>query len=175
MNEMRSGRLLATADSLIEEFLSDENYRVEDNGRIYTKLSDNGAVVTNSWRQKYINKSNGYEKISYKNKSLSVHRIVFRKYVGSLSEDLTINHKDGNPLNNHFENLELVPQGQNNLHSYRVVGKKPVYGNTVINFDIADEIRAKKKLGITHKILCKEYGLSKGHISEIVNNKIWTR
>jgi hypothetical protein len=103
------------------------------------------------------------------------HRIIYRKYVGPLSKNLTINHKDGNPSNNHFSNLELVSQSENNLHSYKNLGKKAVYGNTVINFDIADEIRGKKKLGLTHRELCLQYGLSKGHISEIVNNKIWIR
>lgn len=172
-----SNKVLATNDSFIEDLINDSNYQINSDGSILTLITTTGKIsVGGNWRFLSVRTTrNGYADIAYKNKKLLLHRVVYRKFIGPLNDTLTINHKDGNPLNNNISNLELVSQSENNTHRFRVLGHKPVYGNTVIIFDIADEIREKKKQGLTHKQLCQEYNLSKGHISEIVNNKIWVR
>jgi len=171
---MRSGKLKASNDYLINELINDANYDLREDGTIYTLIQCTGKrSVVDNWRVLGYKKTDeNYIVIAYKNKRLQLGRVIYAKFNGTLQEDLTVNHKDGNPSNNHKDNLELVTQSENNKHAYKL-GKKPVYGNTVLSFEIANEIREKKKLGLTHKQLCEEYGLSKGHISEIVNNKIW--
>ena len=43
---------------------------------------------------------------------------------GYSEEKNTINHIDGNPLNNFYTNLEWVSQAENNLHAYRVLHRR---------------------------------------------------
>lgn len=172
---MRSGQLIASNDDLITEFINSDNYIIQRDGTILTKITTNGKGIMDTWRELYIYHRDGYKFVGYKSKRLSVHRIMYAKFNGPLEKDLMINHIDGNHSNNVPENLELVTQKVNNIHRFQTLGHKAVYGNTKLSFEIADEIREKKRQGKTHKELCEEYKISKGHVSEIVNNKIWVR
>lgn len=173
---MRSGQLIATNDSVIDDLLEDPDYKVYEEGTIYTLIQRTGKrSVSNNWRPLFImTNGNGYRATHYKGKYLQLHRIMYRKFVGPLQSDMVINHKDGNPLNNSPGNLELVTQSSNNTHSYRALNKKVVKRNDVLNFYIAENIRNLKKTGLTHKQLGEMFGISKGHVSQIINYKIWT-
>jgi len=173
---MRSGKLIATNDNYIEQFINDSNYRINSDGTIETCLSLNGASITNIWRKKAVQKnSDGYYRVGYKSKYLQLHRIIYRKFIGPLASDLTINHKDGNSLNNTPNNLELITCGENNLHAYRSNGRPAVIGNFKINQNIADCIRKDRTSGFTYKQLMKKYNISKTTCSYVCNNKIWIR
>lgn len=65
----------------------------------------------------YINlKANG--------KTLYAHRLVAMAWLNdSYFEGAEVNHRDGNSHNNRVENLEWVTRQENELHSYRVLGK----------------------------------------------------
>jgi hypothetical protein len=55
----------------------------------------------------------------YKNKSrksYQVHRLVAMTYIPNPDNLPQVNHKDGNPLNNHVANLEWVTQSENMQH-----------------------------------------------------------
>lgn len=55
----------------------------------------------------------------YKNNSHKTHlvsRLVAYTFLSEAHDGLTVNHIDGNPLNNHVENLELVPLADNIRH-----------------------------------------------------------
>lgn len=108
-------------------------------------------------------------------KKLALHRIVYRVFMGKLDETLTINHKNGIKNDNSVQNLELVTQGVNNEHRFQVLKHKPSIRKDRLNFEIAEAIRADQKTGMTYKQLREKYGISKGHISGIINNKIWTQ
>lgn len=47
----------------------------------------------------------------------SVHRLVAENFIGS--SDKEVNHKDGNKLNNHVNNLEWVTKSENISHAYK--------------------------------------------------------
>ena len=69
-----------------------------------------------------VNKTLGYLVVNFQRNNTShtqyVHRLVAEKFVrGDFS--LSVNHKDGNKLNNHYKNLEWVSLADNTRHQYR--------------------------------------------------------
>ena len=67
--------------------------------------------------------STGYYAVNYKGVQYRVHRIIYALIHGDVDEFLTINHIDGNSLNNSIENLELVTTFENSSRCKAKVGK----------------------------------------------------
>lgn len=70
----------------------------------------------------------GYKRINLyicgKRKNFFVHRLVALEFVEGFEEGLTVNHIDGNKLNNSYQNLEWVTSGENQKHAYKTGLKK---------------------------------------------------
>jgi len=60
-------------------------------------------------------------------KCKDVHRALALEFFGHHNKHLTVNHKDGNKLNNHIDNLEFISQYENNRHKIDVLGKRGGY------------------------------------------------
>jgi hypothetical protein len=56
-----------------------------------------------------------------KHYSKSIHRLVASAFIPNTENKATVNHKDGNPLNNHVGNLEWATYSEQNIHAYRVL------------------------------------------------------
>jgi len=54
-------------------------------------------------------------------KNFNIHRLVALFYIKPFKKNLQINHKDGNKLNNHIDNLEMVTASENALHAWRIL------------------------------------------------------
>lgn len=52
-------------------------------------------------------------------KTVSVHRLVAKTFVSGYFPGAMVNHKDGNPINNFYKNLEWVTNSQNQIHAYK--------------------------------------------------------
>lgn len=161
-------------DSLVRQLCSDSNYEIFRTGVILTLITTTGKVsATKKWRELVHDiSSDGYVSVRYQYKYLRLHRVVYQKFVGELDENLTINHKDGNPKNNTPENLEQISQGQNNLHSFRQLKRKANYTNCKINQQIADRIREQTG---TYREIAAIYGISETTVSQIRTGKIWKK
>lgn len=65
-----------------------------------------------------------YMSVPIQGKTHLVHRLVAKAWLASTwFEGAEVNHRDGNKRNNHISNLEWVTRQENELHSYRVLGK----------------------------------------------------
>lgn len=83
-----------------------------------------GEIFRGGKKAKLYNHSAGYSVVNFNCGTHLVHRLVAEKYLHNPLGKKTVNHKDGVRKNNRFSNLEWATYGENNTHSYRVLGKK---------------------------------------------------
>jgi len=89
-------------------------YSVTVDGDVYSHIS-------NKFLKPNIGK-NGYGLVTLCDKekrcSHYIHRLVATAYIDKPSDDLVVNHKDGDKLNNRVSNLEWVTYSENLDHAY---------------------------------------------------------
>lgn len=96
-------------------------YMISNKGRVMS-LKDNGkpAILKTFLGER------GYPRINLMRnghlKQVFVHRLVAQSFIGEIDEEMVVNHKDGNKENNWLDNLEIVTQSENALHSCYVLG-----------------------------------------------------
>jgi len=81
--------------------------------------------------------SNGYYKVGLVKENVRIgmliHRLVALHFIDNPENKPTVNHKDGNKLNNFFDNLEWATQAEQVQHSYRTGLQTPNNTRLVIN------------------------------------------
>ena len=101
-------------------------YAVSSFGRVVSfekeKPSKSGSIALHPERiMKQSISSFGYNRIGLvkngKRKVYAVHRLVAKAFIGLAGSKMQVNHKDGNKLNNHVENLEWVLPSENIQHA----------------------------------------------------------
>lgn len=105
-----------------------------------------------------------------------VHRLVASAYCSGFAPGLTVNHIDGNKLNNHASNLEWVTKKENLRHAhstglYRQSGDD-CHWRKLHSTDVL-RIKQRLNLGERGSHLAKEYGVSEHAIYNIKHNKKW--
>lgn len=110
------------------ELFGDIKILVDSNGDIrtlkHTKVRSNGRVDNRNGRvlKQKINKY-GYGEVTLssdgKRKTYLAHRLVAAAFIPNPENKQTINHKDGNKLNNHANNLEWATQKENQQHKWQ--------------------------------------------------------
>lgn len=89
----------------------------------YYQISSEGNVRNVKTNQILIGDTNniGYRRVtlySPTKKRFFIHRLVALHFCEGYKKNLVVNHKDGNKLNNNYQNLEWVTRSQNDLHAY---------------------------------------------------------
>lgn len=95
-------------------------YEISNFGDVRRIAKSRGAVVGRVIAQTF-NKYRGYYSVSLhkrrKTKRVAIHILLMETFVGKRPEGYTINHKDGNKINNKLENLEYCTKSENSYHA----------------------------------------------------------
>jgi hypothetical protein len=150
---------------LKEYIVGDREYLVREDGQIILPAKettyfrkDHGIWVTRTRKERMSKQSlmkNGYLKSCLG----LVHRTVAKAWIGEPpNQQWTVNHKDGNKINNHYTNLEWVAHSDNCKHwiySDKGIGRKtkPCEGFTLDGKSVGvfnSYVKAAEELGL-HK------------------------
>ena len=131
-----------------------EDYEILKDGTIISHKKKRPRIL--NWRLSH----DGYARVSLSRngnpKEFKVHRLVIEHF-GNGEKKETINHIDGNKLNNHIDNLEWATREENMRHAYKLKLKKPAdgvrNGNSVLSEEEVKYIREN------YKPHSKEYGM----------------
>ena len=147
------------------------------------KITENGKVFNIKNDNKEIGRSinHGYYSINYYNnnkpKRIYVHRLIYLYFYGEIDLNLRVNHKDGDKLNNHKDNLELATPSENTKHAHdnNLINKKSLTGvlspSAKFNNKQIQEIKNLKENGIKTIEIAKIFNVNRITISKILNNK----
>lgn len=105
----------------------------------------------------------------------TAHRLVAQAFLGERPEAMTVNHIDGNKLNNRIENLEYITQGENNLHAVRELGQRigSKHYAAVLNEVAVINIKQNLLSKYTDTEIGKMYEVSRSVIKQIRRGKNW--
>lgn len=89
-----------------------------------------------------------------------------------------VNHKDGNPANNHVDNLEWTTARENVQHAYSTGLNEGLSGDlspiAKLTQELADEIRKEYYTSkISQRKLAEKYGVSKTTIQNVLAGIRW--
>jgi hypothetical protein len=107
-----------------------EDGQVFSNTRTFIK-SDGRRMSVQGRLRKQSSTQGGYKivsaRVGNKTPAIYVHRLVAEAYIPNPENKPEINHKDGDPSNNHFSNLEWVTHSENMRHAVDTGALKPQY------------------------------------------------
>ena len=153
-------------------------YQVSNLGRIKS-LPRNGTILKERILKENLSNKGYYMVVLSKNnipKKKLIHRIVAQTFIPNPYNKGTVNHIDGNKLNNKVENLEWCTIKENNIHArkngltndYGSNNKLSKFSNEEIKFIRENYIKNDKEYGC--RALAKKFNVSKSTISYIINN-----
>lgn len=114
----------------------------------------------------------------YKNRSrktVYVHSLVLSAFLGPRPDNMDCCHNDGNPSNNHIDNLRYDTRSGNFadklIHGTHNRGEKsPVHKVTE---EQVHQIRQRAKNGESFTRIAKDMPISRRHVSDIVKRIYW--
>ncbi|MFA5558654.1 MAG: NUMOD4 domain-containing protein [Methanofastidiosum sp.] len=103
-----------------------------------------------------------------------IHQIVAEMFIENPNNLPVPNHKDGNKLNNCYENLEWSTYSENNQHAYdtNLKFRGEDFYNAILTEKNVKEILKNGKCG-TYQDIADNYGVSKATIRDVLIRKTW--
>ena len=133
------------------------------------------------WKERILTNTltkDGYLKVGMKvdndQKDVRVHRLVTMTFVPNPNNLPEVNHKDGNKLNNHVDNLEWATSSQNQQHAVEN-NLQPIHVNTYKGKFTEEQrnaiINEYNNTDVSIRKLAEKYNVYHSTISSIINNK----
>ena len=167
-------RLLAARRRIIHQHSyrwTSSVWQISSHGRI---RKPTGAISLGSLQL------SGYRQASIENRKYLVHRLVAAAFFGAPPDHSRwqVNHLDGDPTNNHVDNLQYVSNSENQLHAWarnesrtrtgKAVLWRPL-GETSWNY-CASRREAQRLLGVTDKAVSS---CCRGLTTKVCGHGIW--
>lgn len=123
----------------------------------------------------------GYYVVDYrldgKRNHKRVHVLLAKAFIPNPRKLRTISHINLNKLDNSLENLEWASDLQNIRHGFKNGAYKNVIGSRHYLAKLTEKdiprIRSMPFVGKTHEEIAKEFGVSRRHITDIINRVCW--
>lgn len=149
----------------------EDYYMVSNLGNVKSKdrlrRNSKGEYIQKGRILKQSSTTTGYKKVELcvngTSKSFKVHRLVGMAFIPNNDNKPFINHIDGNPLNNRFDNLEWVTNRENIIHALET-GLKKTFN---IDKDILLDMYVNKNMSI--KQISKEFNVSYNCIERMLD------
>lgn len=113
--------------------------------KIYKKINSNIYYISNFGNVKNKDKlvkgsfgDKGYMTVCINKHKVFVHRMVALKFIPNPNKFKMVNHKDGNKVNNHVDNLEWATNSMNVKHAIETGLRKGI--NKIVQYDDNDNI-----------------------------------
>jgi hypothetical protein len=153
----------------------ESNYQISNLGRVksnYRIKKLKGSITKKGYLSYKLYHINGSKK------SFQSHQLVAKAFIDNIDGKTQVNHKDGNKLNNHVDNLEWVTCKENINHAIETglrdkcinLRKQDLFGNGKIN-----EVRMYIEKGLTNTEISKIYNCHHSTISKIRTNAHYAR
>jgi hypothetical protein len=84
------------------------------------EISNMGRVKSRYGKTIGYTNNEGYKSIKFSGKSYLMHRLVVMAFNGNISNELVVNHLDGDKTNNCLSNLEVISRSENTIHGIRL-------------------------------------------------------
>ena len=111
-------------------------------------------------------------------KYFRIGTLVALTYIGPPSQDLkdpTINHIDGNILNNHYSNLEWVERGYNSSIRKNKGEGSNNHEAKLTEQQVIEICELLVNTNLNYTQICNKYNIKKSTISSIKNKKTWKK
>lgn len=147
----------------------------------FYEVSNLGRVKSPNGIRKLSLTPDGYQRIRLihngVDKTVRVHRLVAEAFIPNPENKETVNHKDGNKLNNCVDNLEWMDRHEQLQHAYDNGLKKPVHTNRKLTKEQVEEIKRlyvpqSKEFGTV--ALGRKYGVTNRVIGNIIRGLSYT-
>lgn len=146
-------------------------YAVSNLGRVLSRVKKPPVILKGSKTQ------DGYYQVTFNGKTHRVHVLVLEAFIKKRPFRHDGCHNDGNPSNNRLDNLRWDTRKNNvadNIkHGTFIYGERQ--GRATLSNKSVIEIRARFNEGEPQNKLAREFGVSKQHLSRIVNNQRRTK
>ena len=144
----------------------DDGYFVCEDGRVLSNKGKGGSLREIKGKVA----RTGYREVLMivrgKRKYALVHRLVAENFIPNHGCLRTVNHKDGDKLNNNASNLEWMSDSENLKHAR----DNNLLSTCKINKEIAEMIRSDNG---SNRALAKKYGISKTQVGVIRQGRAW--
>lgn len=105
------------------------NYQISNMGRVkrlfHTVNAKDGKIYKRKemFIRAWVCGQTGYPRVRLNQHHRFIHRLIAIAFIPNPQGKDTVNHIDGNKLNNSIDNLEWLTYGENNKHAYDKLGK----------------------------------------------------